>query len=82
MVNGESEENIKATIQKMYAFMSKAQDYTSASWSAIYIDAFGFGRMTTITKPVFYSERNYLIGVVGIDTPISRWLEFDTVKTE
>ena len=38
-------------------------------WSPIYSDAFGWGRMTTVSMPIY--KDNLLLGVTSTDIPIS-----------
>ena len=52
--------------------LTSKHNLNQAVWSEFYEDAFGFGKIISITKPIYYENGEYLIGVVGIDITFSR----------
>jgi hypothetical protein len=51
---------------------------TSPVWTEPYEDAFGFGRMVTVSLPVYYTENSVrkILGVVGIDVVMNTFYNF------
>ena len=55
---------------KKYAeYFSEGIGTKNAIWSAPYDDRFGYGRVISVTKPIY--ENFYLFGVIGLNIPIS-----------
>ena len=57
--------------------MGKTQTFDSPRWSPMYEDAFGYGILSSISKPIYYEFEGifYLVGVAGMDVPAAQWLK-------
>jgi hypothetical protein len=53
-------------MRPMIDYFSQGRDWENPVWSDAYEDAFEFGSMVTVVKPVFNPNGN-LIAVAGID---------------
>lgn len=59
-----------ATVMKNYhTYISEGVTISAPVWTEPYEDAFGFGRMVTVSMPIYYTENDIrsVLGVAGID---------------
>ena len=56
-------------MKNYYTYISEGLRVTEPVWTEPYEDAFGFGRMVTVSMPISYQENGirYILGVAGID---------------
>ena len=56
-------------MRNYYVYISEGVEVTSPVWTEPYEDAFGFGRMVTVSMPIYYQENGIrsILGVAGID---------------
>ena len=56
-------------MRNYYTFIAEGVTTESPVWTEPYEDAFGLGRMVTVSMPVYYYENNIrkILGVVGVD---------------
>ena len=56
-------------MRNYYTYISEGVEITSPVWTEPYIDAFGFGKMVTVSMPIYYKEGEIriILGVAGID---------------
>ena len=52
-----------------YTYLSEGFNIENPVWTEPYIDAFGFGKMVTVSMPIYYEENGVrvILGVAGID---------------
>ncbi len=50
-------------------YFTKGLSITRPVWSSIYEDAFGFGKLVTVTMPSYDTDGN-LLGVIGLDVKV------------
>ena len=64
-----SDSSLATKMRNYYSYISKGVSITKPVWTEPYIDAFGFGKMVTVSMPVYYeeSEVRTILGVAGID---------------
>ena len=64
-----SDSTLATTMRNYYSYISEGVEITSPVWTEPYIDAFGFGKMVTVSKPIYYQEGGIrtILGVAGID---------------
>lgn len=55
--------------------MGKDKKFDKPVWSTFYYDYSGDGLMSTVSKPIYYSQDgiSYLVGVAAIDVSISQF---------
>ena len=60
---------LTTTMRSYYTYISEGVSITSPVWTEPYEDAFGFGRLVTVSMPVYFEEGGVrkILGVVGID---------------
>ena len=58
--------------------MADSTNLTRPVWTEPYIDAFGFGRMVTVSMPVYLTDGGSVrvIGVTGIDVVMGQLTSF------
>ena len=56
-------------MKNYYTYLSEGIEVTSPVWTEPYIDSFGFGKMVTVSMPIYYEESGIraILGVAGID---------------
>lgn len=56
-------------MRNYYSYISEGVEITHPVWTEPYEDAFGFGRMVTVSMPIYYEESGIrtILGVAGID---------------
>ena len=56
-------------MREYYTFIAEGVSIDSPVWTEPYEDAFGFGRMVTVSMPIYYqnSDIRTILGVAGID---------------
>ena len=56
-------------MRNYYTYISEGLKITKAVWTEPYEDAFGFGKMVTVSMPIYYEESGVriILGVAGID---------------
>ena len=56
-------------MKNYYTYLSEGLKITEPVWTEPYEDAFGFGRMVTVSMPIYYEENGIriILGVAGID---------------
>ena len=63
-----SDSALATTMRNYYSYISEGVEITNPVWTEPYTDAFGFGKMVTVSMPVYYEENiRTILGVVGID---------------
>lgn len=67
------------TLRNYSTFLSQGINITEPIWTEPYEDAFGFGRLVTISMPVYYQENGItqILGVAGIDVRVSQFTSFN-----
>ena len=60
---------LATTMRSYYTYISEGVSITNPVWTEPYEDAFGFGRLVTVSMPVYFEEGGVrkILGVVGID---------------
>ena len=59
-------------MKNYYTYVSKKTKINQPIWTEPYTDFFGFGRMVTVSIPIYHEEPNKIIGVAGIDIVMSQ----------
>lgn len=64
-----SDSNLATVMRNYYSYVSEGVTISSPVWTEPYEDAFGFGRMVTVSMPIYYTEGGIrrILGVAGID---------------
>jgi hypothetical protein len=64
-----SDSNLATVMRSYYTYISEGVTIASPVWTEPYEDAFGFGKMVTVSMPVYYTENGLrsILGVAGID---------------
>ena len=68
-----------ATVMRNYfTFIAEGVTTTNPVWTEPYDDAFGLGRMVTVSMPVYYTENNIrtILGVIGLDVSMTHLATF------
>ena len=62
--------------------MGKTQTFDFPRWSPMYEDAFGYGILSSISKPIYYEFEGffYLVDVAGMDVPAAQWLKLKKLR--
>lgn len=64
-------------MQSLNIFMARNKTFDNPIWTEFYQDAFGFGKINTVTLPAYYFDDNqeigYFIGIAAIDILLSQW---------
>lgn len=79
--NGVNPLNAMAQYYKFLAVGVEANESSAKPrWSEPYVDAFGMGRMTTVSRPVYDRSRAYpvFVGVAEVDVPLGILLALGT----
>ena len=70
-------------------YIAEGINVTYPIWTQPYEDAFGFGRMVTVSMPVYYSEKDQngkiirkILGVVGVDVIMQTIFDFGKTEEE
>lgn len=60
-------------------YLAEGIEVTEPVWTEPYIDAFGFGRMVTVSMPIYYTENGIrkILGVTGLDVVMSTFDQFN-----
>lgn len=69
-----------ADIMKNYhTYISEGVTIQSPVWSEPYVDAFGFGKMVTVSMPIYYTENSIrsVLGVAGIDISLAQYFDMN-----
>ena len=75
-INSDSE---LATIMRNYSvYLAEGIEVKEPVWTEPYIDAFGFGRMVTVSMPIYYTQNNIrkILGVTGLDVVMPAFDQF------
>lgn len=61
-----------------YTYISEGIQISDPIWTEPYEDAFGFGRMVTVSMPIYYEENGIrqILGVAGIDVVMQTFTDF------
>lgn len=76
--NVESEDDSKSglasTMKNYFIFLAEGTSIEKPVWTEPYDDAFGFGRLVTVSMPIYYEERDVrkILGVAGIDVVMAK----------
>ena len=64
-----SDSALTTTMRGYYTYISEGVTIQYPVWTEPYEDAFGFGRMVTVSMPIYYEESGIrsILGVAGID---------------
>ena len=64
-----SDSALTTTMRGYYTYISEGVTISSPVWTEPYEDAFGFGKMVTVSMPIYYEESGIrsILGVAGID---------------
>ena len=59
-------------------YLAEGIEVTEPVWTEPYIDAFGFGRMVTVSMPIYYTQSGIrkTLGVAGLDVVMSTFDPF------
>ena len=65
-------------MRSYYIYISEGIEITNPVWTEPYDDAFGFGRMVTVSMPIYYEETGIrkILGVAGIDVVMATFEQF------
>lgn len=81
MLANASKSSLKKNIQEIFQIIARGQDFSKPRFSKMYVDAFGYGEMITIAKPIYYKNIldnvEYLVGVAAIDIPKKQLLKLE-----
>ena len=74
---------IATVMRGYYEYISEGVSITNPVWTEPYDDAFGFGRLVTVSMPIYYEESGIrtILGVAGIDVLYSS-IEFGMTEAE
>lgn len=64
-----SDSELATTMKNYHTYLSEGVTIDSPVWTEPYEDAFGFGKMVTVSMPIYYTEDGIrsVLGVAGID---------------
>lgn len=67
-----SASQLTSLMRNYYIYISEGVSVPKPVWTEPYEDAFGFGRLVTVSMPIYYEENGVrsILGVAGIDVPI------------
>jgi hypothetical protein len=70
-------------MRNYYSYVSEGVTISSPVWTEPYEDAFGFGRMVTVSMPIYYTEGGIrkILGAAGIDVLMEQ-IYFDQSEEE
>ena len=74
-ISESSTDSTLATVMRnYYTYVAEGVTTTSPVWTEPYDDAFGLGRMVTVSMPVYYQEGSIrtILGVVGLDVSMTK----------
>lgn len=56
-------------MRNYYTYISEGVSITNPVWTEPYEDAFGFGKLVTVSMPIYFLENGvrFILGVAGID---------------
>ena len=65
---------LATTMRSYYTYISEGVSISSPVWTEPYDDAFGFGRLVTVSMPIYYTEGSIrsILGVAGIDVTVDQ----------
>ena len=75
----DSDSSELATLMKSYyIYISEGISIEEPVWTQPYEDFFGFGRMVTVSMPIYYTESSVrkILGVAGIDVTMETFKQF------
>ena len=64
-----SDSELTTLMRAYYTYISEGIEVPNPVWTEPYDDFFGFGRMVTVSMPIYYEESGIrkILGVAGID---------------
>ena len=70
-------------MKNYYSYISRGVSIKKPVWTEPYIDAFGFGKMVTVSMPIYHEESGIrtILGVAGIDI-LWEQIEFGMTEDE
>ena len=70
-------------MRNFYTYISEGVSVTNPVWTEPYEDSFGFGKLVTVSKPIYFSENGIrtILGVAGIDVLYSS-IEFGMTEKQ
>lgn len=80
-----SSSELTTTMRSYYIYMSEGIQISKPVWTEPYEDFFGFGRLVTVSMPIYYEEGGIrtILGVAGIDVTMDHLETFGlTDETE
>ena len=73
-----SESELASLMRSYYIYISEGVEVTDPVWTEPYDDFFGFGRMVTVSMPIYYEEGGIrkILGVAGIDVVMETFKQY------
>ena len=70
-----SDSSIATVMRNYYTYVAEGLSIDSPVWTEPYEDAFGLGRMVTVSMPVYYEENSIrkILGVIGLDVSLPKF---------
>ena len=65
---------LATTMRNYYTYISEGVSISQPVWTEPYQDAFGFGKLVTVSMPIYYEENGFrtILGVAAIDVAYSQ----------
>ena len=86
MFNIRNTNSLADTMGSYYTYIAAGVEIDNPVWTEPYDDAFGFGRMVTVSYPIYYtneqSEIRYIVGVASIDVTMDSLTRFGMSEDE
>ena len=80
MFNIRNTNSLADTMGSYYTYIAAGVEIDNPVWTEPYDDAFGFGRMVTVSYPIYYTNEQsgirYIVGVASIDVTIDSLTRF------
>ena len=69
-----SKSQLATIMRNYYTYIAEGVSIDHPVWTQPYWDAFGLGRMVTVSQPVYYFENGIrkTLGVVGLDVSMTK----------
>ena len=83
-IDESSSTSLVTVMRDYYTFIAEGVQINSPVWTEPYDDAFGLGRMVTVSMPIYYYENSIrtILGVVGLDVSMEQIYTFGLTEEE
>ena len=77
-----SDSSLATVMKSYYTYIAEGVSVESPSWTEPYEDAFGLGKMVTVSMAVYYEESSIrtILGVIGLDVSLPKLESFNLTE--